>query len=238
MPTELPQPLTTPYQEKKDAWSSHAILQRWLSTFPVGSSILDVGTATGMLGKRWFGSGFYLKGIEPVQTWAEQATPYYDELLCATIEQAPSEFLKDQDVIVCADIVEHTADPEKILRQLISLQKPTTQFLISVPNVANIWVRLNLLVGKFNYTENGILDRTHLRFFTKSTFLKLLASTDLNLITLEYTPVPLNLVHPFFQQNRIGRFGHAVLAYLTRLFPGLLAYQFVARCELKTKENV
>ena len=226
----------TPYIEKKDAWSSHSIIHDWLNTFPPGTKVLDIGTATGMLGKRWSRSGFFLKGLEPVRTWAEEAKPYYDEFLCLTVEQAPKEFLSNQDVIVFADILEHTVNPEQILQHLVSLQKPETQFFISVPNIANIWIRFNLLFGKFNYTDNGILDKTHLRFYTKSSFLALLCLNGLQPIEIQYTPIPLNLVSSFFQKNKLGRIILGTLAILTRLLPGLLAYQFVARCIQKSME--
>ena len=226
-----------PYIEKQDPWSSHSIIQKWLNRFPPGTRVLDIGTATGLLGKRCEGSGFLLKGIEPVQEWAEEAKPYYDEILCSNLEQAPDEFLSTQDVVILADVLEHTSSPGEILKHLVSLQNPGTQFFISVPNVANIWVRLNLLFGKFNYTDNGILDRTHLRFFTKLTFLELLHSSGLNLVELRFTPIPLNRVNPFFQNNPLGRFTHRALNFLAHMLPMLFAYQFVARTELMHKEQ-
>lgn len=226
-----------PYIEKQDPWSSHSIIQEWLNRFPAGTRVLDIGTATGLLGKRCKGSGFLLKGIEPVQEWAEEAESYYDEILCANLEQAPDEYLSKQDVVILADVLEHTSNPEKLLKHLVDLQKPGTQFFISIPNVANIWIRVNLLFGKFNYTDNGILDRTHLRYFTKFTFLELLHLSGLNLVELRFTSIPLNRVNPFFQINPLGRFIHRLLNFFARLLPGLFAYQFVARTELKHKEQ-
>lgn len=226
-----------PYLEKQDPWSSHSIIQKWLNRFPPGTRVLDIGTATGLLGKRCEGSGFFLRGIEPNQEWAEEAKPYYDKILCASLEQAPDEFLSKQDVVILADVLEHTSTPEKILKHLVGLQSLGTQFFISIPNVANMWVRLNLLFGKFNYTDNGILDRTHLRFFTKFTFLELLRSCSMNIVELRFTPIPLNRVNPFFQNNALGRFAHRVMNFFAHLLPGLFAYQFVARTELMLKEQ-
>ena len=225
------------YIEKQDPWSSHSIIQKWLNRFPPGTKVLDIGTATGLLGKRCEGFGFLLKGIEPVQKWAEEAKPYYDKILCTSLEQAPDEFLSTQDVVILADVLEHTSSPEKILTHLVALQKPGTQIFISIPNVANIWIRVNLLFGKFNYADNGILDRTHLRFFTKFTFLELLHSSGLNIVELRFTPIPLNRVTPFFQNNPSGRFIHRALNFFARMLPELFAYQFVARTELTHKEQ-
>ena len=226
-----------PYIEKQDPWSSHSIIHKWLTQFPPGTRVLDIGTATGLLGKRCVGSGFLLKGIEPVQKWAEEAKTYYDKILCVTLEQAPDEFLSKQEVVILADVLEHTSNPENTIKHLVSLQNPETQFFISVPNVANIWIRVNLLFGKFNYTDNGILDRTHLRFFTKFSFLDLLHSSGLNLAELRFTPIPLNRVNLFFQNDTFGRFIHRALNFFASLLPGLFAYQFVARTELMHKEQ-
>lgn len=225
-----------PNIEKQDPWSSHSIIQKWLNRFPLETRELDIGTATRLLGKRCEGSSFLLKGIEPVQEWAEEAKPCYDKILCTSIEQAPDEFLLKQDVVILADILHHTSNPGEILKHLVGLQKPGTQIFISIPKVANIWVRFNLLFGKLNYSDNSILNRTHLRFFTKSTFSDLLHLSGLNLVELRFTPIPLNRVNPFFQNNPLGRFIHRALNSFARLLPGLFAYQFVARTELTQKE--
>jgi 2-polyprenyl-3-methyl-5-hydroxy-6-metoxy-1,4-benzoquinol methylase len=217
------------YIDKKDPWSSHSIIEKWLRSFQPGTRLLDIGTASGILGKRCAGLGFYLSGIEPMPAWAAEAKPYYNELLCSSLEQAPQEFLAKQNVVICADVLEHTTNPEEILRYLVDLQEPGVQFFISVPNVAHIWVRVNLLFGRFNYAQSGILDRTHLRFYTRSTFLEMLRSSGLRPIEMKYTPVPLGRLHPFFEKNQFGRWLQKCLVGLAYLWPGMFAYQFVTR---------
>jgi len=228
-------PLPQRYMEKDDPWSSHAIINNWLAGLPSGSCVLDVGTSHGIVGRRFNQSGFYLKGIEVIPEFAELARPFYNEHLCVAFDDVPDKFIAFQDVIVLGDVLEHNPDPAYILNRLTRLQKPETQIIISVPNVANLWVRINLLFGKFNYSENGILDRSHLRFFTKHSFIQLLFNSGLKIVELKFTPIPLNRVSPFFSKNRVGRFIHMLLARLTRLLPNLLAYQFVARTELDQK---
>lgn len=223
------------YIEKSDRWSSHTIIRDWLREFPAGTSILDIGTAGGMLGKYFKNSGFKLKGIEVSSEYAEEAKPYYSELVCLGIEDVPNEFIANQDVIVCADVLEHLLDPKSVLIRLITHQKPHTQFLLSVPNVANIWVRVNLLFGKFQYSENGILDYSHLHFYTRRTFQDLVNQSGLKISEMKYTPIPLNRLSRFFSEKWLGRTIHGILARLTRLFPTLLAYQFVARAAIKEK---
>jgi 2-polyprenyl-3-methyl-5-hydroxy-6-metoxy-1,4-benzoquinol methylase len=222
------------YVVKDDPWSSHAITKTWLARRAAGTRVLDVGAATGMLGEQFAQFGFVMHAIEPHSAWAEVARPYYAALICGTLDQAEDAFLADHNVVVCADVLEHIAQPEQALRRLVDLQPSGCEFLISVPNVANIWVRINLVLGRFEYTERGILDRTHLRFFTRRTFRAMLYSAGLEIIELRVTPIPLNLVHPVFRQTRWGRTIHALLARLTTAMPTLLGYQFVARTVKRT----
>lgn len=226
-------PMSERYVEKLDPWSSHSIIYGWLSTCPAGTRVLDVGTASGMVGRRFAEIGWVLKGVEFQPEYAAAARQYYSDFYQGSITDAPDAFLEGQEVVICADILEHTPDPQAVLTRLVQLQRPDGQFILSVPNVANLWVRLNLLFGKFDYTENGILDRTHLRFFTKKTFLQLVDRSGLKIEELRFTPVPLPLVNAFFEKNAFGRLLHTGLARLTNLFPTLLAYQFVARANLK-----
>lgn len=218
-----------PYIDKGDPWSSHSRIKAWLAHLPAGTKILDVGAATGTLGRLCGGVRFVLHGLEPDTEWANLARPYYAALLCSTLDEAPDEFLRGYDVVVCADVLEHVAHPELALRRLLTLQPEGCIFIISVPNVANLWIRLNLLLGRFDYTDRGILDRGHLRFFTRRTLVGMLASVGLQITQFDVTPIPLGLVHPLFQQTAWGRFLHKSLALLTHAWPTLLGYQFVVQ---------
>src|SRR5205823_7166679 len=100
------------------------------------------------------------------------------------------------DAIVCADVLEHLRDPAAALAAVRHALAPDGEVVISIPNVAHLWVRLSLLAGRFDYAERGILDRTHLRFFTRRTLLALLARAGLAVDELRVTPVPLPLVVP------------------------------------------
>jgi hypothetical protein len=97
-----------------------------------------------------------------------------------------------------------------------------------VPNVANLWIRLSLLAGRFDYSDRGILDRTHLRFFTRKTLTELLKSTNLEILSLQVTPIPLELVSSIFLSVP-GKWLHAVFARLTSSVPTILGYQFVVK---------
>lgn len=220
------QPLL-PYLDKSDPWSSHSILHRWLAELPAGAVVLDIGTASGSLGRACQGMGLVLKGIEPNPEWAQLARPYYNAMHIGEIQTAPQEFVNGAAAVVFADVLEHMVDPQTVLVQMVQCQPAGCRFLISLPNVANLWVRLSLLFGRFTYAERGILDRTHLRFFTRASLFDLLQQAGLQARECVPTPIPLNFVSPFFVQNSFGRWLHHALACITRWFPTLLGYQFV-----------
>ena len=217
-----------PYVDKMDQWSSHGIIAGWVRKLPEKSVILDIGTASGTIGRLCSGLGFIRKGIEPNDAWAELACPYYEDFSNHTVQETNDEFIRGADVVLFADILEHLPDPEVTLRRVVDLQSPRCQIIISVPNTANIWVRINLLFGRFEYTDRGILDRTHLRFFTRASFGKLLDDSGLDIHLCRVSAIPVYIVHPFFKDTSIGRFLYHVFGKVTQVFPTLLGYQFVA----------
>jgi hypothetical protein len=102
---------------------------------------------------------------------------------------------------------------------------------VSIPNVANIVVRLMLLFGQFNYQQRGLLDRTHLRFFTRKTARRLLEDNGYSIEAERETVIPIELVLGWSEKNLVLRLLNRTLAMATRLMPGLFGYQimFVAR---------
>jgi 2-polyprenyl-3-methyl-5-hydroxy-6-metoxy-1,4-benzoquinol methylase len=220
--------LSSPYLDKSDRWSSHSRIVSWLKLLPKGSIVLDVGTATGTIGRYSSDLGLYLKGVEPNIQWAMAASGHYDELVACTVEEAENDYISGADVVVLADVLEHLENPNNVLKRLVGLQKADCGFIISVPNIANIWIRLNLLIGKFDYTDRGILDRTHLHFYTRKTFRELLEHCGLDVKSIDVTPIPINIISPFFQLHPFGRFVHFLLAKITEISPTLFGYQFVA----------
>jgi len=216
------------YVEKLDPWSTHTKISSYLRKMPSSTRVLDAGCATGVLGKLCSGHNLIINGIEENNDWARLAFPYYNEVFIGKLEDTPKSFLENHDVIVLADILEHLPQSEKILDWICSLQKEGCIFIISVPNIANIWVRLNLLFGKFDYSERGILDRTHVKFFTFKSLKRFLQSPGLEIRSIEVTPIPLGLVSNFFSSNTLGRSVYYIINKITRIFPKLLGYQFLS----------
>ncbi len=145
---------------------------------PSDSTVLDVGCAVGALGRYLSQANrCVVDGIEANVDAAETARPYYREIFTLDLE---SDDIKDAltgrryDVIVCADVLEHLRDPGELLKTLSPLLASDGQLLISIPNVGHVGVVMELLDGDFRYREEGILDATHLRFFTRRSLLRML----------------------------------------------------------------
>ena len=215
------------YDINLDSYSSHSQILAMLRELPRGSSVLDVGAAQGYIGERLSGSGFYLAGIERDPHSAAISSPYYDEFLAADIETANLCFSRKFDAIVLADVLEHVRHPLGLLVELRKYLSENGRFIISVPNVANIYVRLNLLFGKFDYADRGILDESHLRFFTLKTIQGLLQQAHLDRLGLSVTPVPLPLVFPNTREGGRGHFLHRANWLAARAWKRLFAYQFI-----------
>ena len=98
-------------------------------------------------------------------------------------------------------------------------------------------MRLNLLLGKFNYTRVGILDETHLRFFTLKTSHELARDSGLDVVSTRATPIPLPLVLPATSKGRPLSFLHLLNWGLTRLRKTLFGYQFILVCQPKNVSN-
>lgn len=199
-----------------------------LEGLPRSARILDVGAASGTLARMCANRGYILRGIEPNASWLSEARSLYTDIYEGTLEQTPEAFLAGYDAIVCGDVLEHLVKPEEQLRRLVKAQLGSCIFIISVPNLANIWVRVNLLFGHFDYADKGILDRTHLHFYTRNSFLSLIRSAGLEMKRIEATPIPLDLVAPFFNQTMLGRGIFRILAKFTMWWPTMLGYQWVA----------
>jgi len=215
-----------PYLDKPSLWSSHSLIAAGLKRLPPHSRVLDVGTASGTLARMCQDHSLQLFGVEPNPNWARIASPLYEKIFVGSVQDAEDEYLTGYDVIVLGDVLEHLSTPEVILQKLVDLQSSGSTFIISVPNIANLWIRLNLLMGNFDYADRGILDRTHLRFFTRKSLSAMLKNTGLEIISMHVTPIPLELVSRFFLSVP-GRWFHGIFARLTSLLPTLLGYQFV-----------
>jgi SAM-dependent methyltransferase len=218
----------SPYQSKKsDVYSSHSLILR-LAGEGAGRLLLDIGAAHGYLAEAFRSQGFRVTGIEADRVLGEEAARHCDHFLALDLDGPLPAFPAPFDVMVFGDVLEHLKNPLAVLRQLSADLKDDGAVIISLPNVANFYVRLSLLLGRFDYQDRGILDRTHLHFFTRKSFLQFLQAAGLKPEEVTATPIPLPLVVPTRYQGRLFAVIHAMNAWLARCWPTLFGYQFVA----------
>lgn len=170
-----------------DANTSHALVVELVGT---AKRVLDIGCATGAVGKVLVSRGCEVVGVEPEAAAAAVAELHLSEVLVGTMEDVDleSRFGSNPfDAIVVADVLEHLPSPLPALRRLVGLLAPGGSIVASLPNIAHGAVRLALLQGRFDYTDVGLLDRTHLQFFTRATVEKLFEDAALTIVDLRRT---------------------------------------------------
>jgi 2-polyprenyl-3-methyl-5-hydroxy-6-metoxy-1,4-benzoquinol methylase len=152
-----------------DRNNPRTIIAGWV---PDGSSVLEVGPGDGVI-SGWLrqAKGCRTVGLELAPAAGEAAREAFVQLIIGTVE---SDRVIEQlrahgpfDAIILADVLEHLVDPWGVLRKLGPLLAPAGSVLISVPNIAHWSARLNLLVGRFDYADGYLMDRNHLRWFTR-----------------------------------------------------------------------
>jgi len=229
--SEVPLPAVSysPYRLKDDPYSSHSLILSLLGKGD-GRRALDVGAADGFLTERLTASGWTVTALERDPVQADRIRGKCHDVIVADLADGALPLAGPFDAIVYGDVLEHLNDP---LKSFVSVNQHLARagaIVVSVPNVAHLWVRLSLLAGRFDYADRGILDRTHVRFFTRRTFLDFLGQAGLTVEALHVTPVPLPLVVPRRFHGTWLRCVHALSALTARGWRGGLAYQFVALC--------
>lgn len=184
-----------------------------------GKRVLDIGCSSGYLARPLVQRGCTVVGVEQDPVAAEQAREVCAEVLVGDAEEMELPFEPASfDVLLCGDLVEHLRDPGRFLTRIRPFLRLDGRLVLTTPNVANWANRLGLLVGRWRYTDRGILDRTHLHLFTRATLVETLERAGYSVVELDYTvPVP-----------GVGTAGVEAAAHAVgRLRPSLVAYQFV-----------
>ncbi len=211
-----------PYEYKPSPNSSHALV---LDLVPSGAPlrILDVGCGPGWVAAELRRRGHHVTGVDLIaDEGIEERT---DRFFAADVELGlPDEVGDGYDIVIAADVIEHVRNPDVLLVDLAGRMDPQGQIIASVPNFAHWYPRLRVATGLFDYDQRGILDRTHVRFFTRRSFRRVLASTGLVVVSERYAGLPLDVLG-------VGGIGGRVVAAVDglarRVWPTLFAYQFV-----------
>lgn len=146
------------------------------------NKILEIGCGEGNSGKalKEQGKAVEVVGVEKVPEIAEIAKTKIDKVICSDVEVVKLPFSKEYfDYVIMGDVLEHLYDPWKVVSELRQYLKRGGYVIASIPNIRN-WriVRDVILKGEWKYSHEGILDDTHLRFFTKKSMISLFESRD------------------------------------------------------------
>jgi len=214
------------YPIKADRHSSHSQILKQCGAGN-GQRLLDVGCARGHLSAALARQGWSVTGIEYDASDAAIAKETGIQVIVGSAEEALSNIEENFDVIVFADVLEHFVHPLGVLTMATSLLAPNGRIIISIPNVAHLSVRLQLLLGSFTYTDRGILDRTHLHFYTKKTLKEMITKAGLCITHMDATPAPIEEVLPVLRTISPLRGLLELNALTAKLWKSALAYQYI-----------
>jgi len=156
-----------------------------------GARILDVGCSTGYYGgflktdKQCVVYGIDINGED-----LEKASKVLDKTFLVNLDKTelPRGLTNTKfDVIFFGDVIEHVLDPEEILLRFKPLLSKGGFFIISVPNIAHLSIRLELMTGNFDYEPLGILDETHTKYFTYKSLQRLMRRVGCNIELVDYS---------------------------------------------------
>ena len=196
-----------------------------------GSTVLDVGCATGYLAELLRPKNCVVTGIDNNAEAAKTARKHCAEVIVADLEtqSLPALFKRKKfDVVVFADVLEHLKAPGDVLQAAHRIVKTGGHVVASIPNIAHGAIRLALLAGNFDYTELGILDDTHLRFFTAKTLEEMFLATGYHIEQVDRTTVPLFGTSDLVPQLSEADFSAAVVDEVRR-DPEHETLQFIVR---------
>lgn len=211
-----------------DSYLSHMKL---IGMVEENKNVLDVGCSSGYLAEHLRKKGCKIFGIEKEKEAIKKAKEFCYNVIDGDLDVIESLPCQEKyfDVILFADILEHLKDPKRVLVLFKKYLKDDGCIILSIPNIANIRIRIKLLFGIFNYEKYGILDETHLRFFTKETIIELIKDSGYRILEYDITPgVPYKIQHYLSLSNRFC-YG------LAKRFDTLLSLQFILKAGIKRK---
>jgi len=216
---------------KLNPHQAHSIILRQI---PPGARVLDVGCATGYLGRFLTKQrGCVVDGIEADHHAADEASEYLRHVWVGSVddESVLASVSGKYDVILCAAILEHSIRPELVLQRLRGLLADDGVLIAGLPNIAHWSMRWALLRGRWNYEEYGILDRTHLRFFTLKTAREMFEGAGYAINRIEVSDIgvgPLQTVLRLLPRGRIW-----LRNWLVNHFPNLFAFEIILNASVR-----
>jgi 2-polyprenyl-3-methyl-5-hydroxy-6-metoxy-1,4-benzoquinol methylase len=216
-------PVLKEYTLKESSWSSHGRILSWLA----GRSprkVLDLGCSSGLLAAKLQRMGHTVTGVDTMDF--PEAHGRMERFFHANLDEGiPAAVGAGYDVVIAGDVLEHVRHPDLILRQIRELLAPGGLALVSIPNFSHWYPRVRVMSGRFDYDDQGILDRGHVRFFTRRSFTRLVRSAGLEVRRTEAIGVPIERLTS--SHSRVVAWASRLDRFAAATYPSLFAYQYL-----------
>lgn len=197
--------------------------------------ILDIGCGDGSNAKHLIKKNYIVDGITISEEEKKIAEKIMRKVVVFNLEDGlPLNGLEVYDVVICSHVLEHICYPEQLLIDIYKVLKNNGILIIALPNIMHYKSRWQLLKGNFNYTNAGVWDFTHFKWYTFKTGKKLLEQYNFKIIVATVTgELPLNSVMKKILSFRLRRL---LFSMLIKISNGLFGYQLLFSV-IKDKEN-
>jgi glycosyltransferase involved in cell wall biosynthesis len=214
--------LNEEYQLKPSEDSSHGRILKLLHSRPP-AKILDLGCSSGLLAERLGQMGHEVIGVDvaTLPGVTDRTSKFFEADLNDGIPEAVG---KDFDIVLAADVLEHLVNPGVLMKDIRNVLSPDGSALFCVPNIAHWYPRGRSALGKFDYDQRGILDSTHLRFFTRKSIQKLVERQGYSIRRTETVGLPLDALSVSSSKGKLIRLLDQVLI---TMWPTMFGYQFI-----------
>lgn len=214
--------LNEEYDLKPSDDSSHGRICTMMSARPP-SKVLDLGCSGGRLAQRLRAMGHHVTGVDIYEIGGVHERT--DAFFQADLNQGvPYEVGSGFDVVLGADVLEHLVNPGALITQAREILSPDGVAIFCVPNIAHWYPRTRSALGVFDYDQRGILDSTHLRFFTRRSIRKLIERNGFSVQRIEPVGLPLDAMGVEGNKAQLLRLIDQVCL---GVWPTLFGYQFI-----------
>ena len=215
------------YEYKSDPLSSHGQLVRYMAQRD-RAEVVDLGCSDGLLSLQIKSLGHTVTGVDLEEH--PMVHGRVDKFIQANLDRGlPDNLPEVFDMAVCADVLEHVREPETLLKELAPRLAPGGAVVASIPNFGHWYPRFRTLFGMFDYDRRGILDRTHVRFFTRRSFERIARGAGYEVRRIGATGLPFDVADRGGKGSVSAKLKpiRAIDRALVKIRPQLFAYQFL-----------
>ena len=221
------------YTLKQSPSGSHAQIAEAIES---GSHVLDLGCSQGLLARPLTAKGVQVTGVDIARSerLAQELGDFHERDLERPLDLPTGRIF---DYVVISDVLEHLKERQQLLRGARRYLREGGRLIVSTPNIALWFYRLSLLLGRFEYGPRGVLDRTHVHLYTRSTFRREIEAAGFRIEKERVTALPFEVVFASTGRSSLVRNLAGSYHLLARLWPELFAYQFILEARITTLDE-